>query len=328
MRFLPALAGLILLLIITACGGRNQEITATPQSIEELLAITNTRREITPEPDIDRLLALIAGHNPHSIDLARFINDNQQEMITREEAEYDAMALFELFRYVYGAYNYFGGDEVFLPVLDDVLQAIAQRWEGRELWYTNALSQILWEAIPTVIADNHLVIAGWRPFAAANYFVWGAPFDRGENGFRKRDTGLYVTSVEGYEVDELFRLTVNEDGEIFYTAVVVKLVRPGIEEADYSLNITFEDGNSAMVDLAAAPFAPSFTWTNTSWRNHSLQFINGIPIVSIRSMSNPLHSHAHGYRYAQRVLSFAEDLQDEPVVIIDLRGRFVSGDFL
>jgi len=316
--------GLAFALIITACGGHNQDVIqqiTTPQSIDEVLAITNTRREITHEPDIDRLHALIAGHNPHSIDWTRFINDTEQEMITREEAEYDAKALFELFRYAYGAYNYFGGDEVFLPALDDVLQAIAIRWEGRELWYAAALSQILWEKIPPVIADNHLMIAGWRPFAVSNYFVWDAPFDRSENDFRKRDTGLYVTNIEGYDKDALFRLTMNDEGEFFYTAVVVKLVRPGIEEVNYSLNVTFDDGTSTTINLTAKPFTPSFTWTNTSWRNHSLRFINDIPIVSIRSMNNPLQSHAHDYRYAQLVLSFAEDLRDEPVVIIDLRGN-------
>jgi len=321
MKISLKLVVLVFMLLFTACSGRNQERVATPQTVEEVLAITNLRREITPEPDMDKLLALIDGHNPN-IDWTRFINDNRQEMITREEAEYDAKAFFELLRDVYGAYNYLGGDEVFLPLLDDVLQTIAQRWEGRELWSVVALSQVLWEKIPLVIADNHLVVDNsWRPFASASYFVWGIPFDRTENGFRKRDTGLYVVNVDGHEKDELFRLTMNEDGKFFYTAVVVRLVRPDIEEDSYSLNVTFDDGSFTTIDLTPEPFVPSFTWTNTSWREHSLRFANEIPIVSIRSMNNPFQSHAHDYRYAQRVLSFAENLRDEPVVIIDLRGN-------
>jgi len=323
MRYSLILVGLVFILLITACGGGNQEKITTPQTIEEVLAITNLRRKITPEPDIDRLLALIDGwwYNPN-IDWTRFINDNRQEMITREEAEYDAKAFFELLRYVYGAYNYFGGDETFLPLLDDVLQTIAQRWEGQEVRSIIALSQILWENIPLIIADNHFVVDNsWRPFASANYFVWDAPFDRTENGLRKRDTGLYVVNVDGYEKDEIFRLTINEAGEFFYTAVVVRLVRPGIGEDSYSLNVTFDDGSFTIVDLTPEPFIPSFTQTNTSWREHSLRFVNEIPVVSIRSMNNPFQNRSGDYRYAQQVLSFAEELRDEPVVIIDLRGN-------
>jgi len=321
MKKLLIVTGLTVTLLITACGGCGSERITTPQTLEDVLAITNQRRAVSPEPDMKKLQALVDGYNPN-IDWTRFINDNRKEMITREEAEYDAKAFFELIRHVYGAYDYFGGDGVFLPLLEDVLQAVAVRCEGRDLWYTVALSQILWETIPTVIADNHFVVDNaWRPFATADYFVWGVPFDKTENGFRQRDTGLYAVSVDGHDTDELFRLTLNEDGEFFYTAVAVRLVRPGFSEDGYSLTVTYCDGSVTTVYLTPEPFVPSFVRTDTSWRAHSLRYENGIPVVSIRSMNNPFQNRSVDSRYAQRVLSFAEDLKDEPIVIIDLRGN-------
>jgi hypothetical protein len=46
---------------------------------------------------------------------------SQFDLISMEDAQHDAIILFDVLQNFYGAYGYFGGDEVFLPLLDEIL---------------------------------------------------------------------------------------------------------------------------------------------------------------------------------------------------------------
>ena len=78
----------------------------------------------------------------------------EQEPVLAQLQE-DAETFFTLLRTTYGAYEYFGGDEVFLPLRDQVLEELAL--EGRVL-YRHTLQDLLYNVLSPVIRDGHFKI--------------------------------------------------------------------------------------------------------------------------------------------------------------------------
>ena len=271
----------------------------------------NERRNNFNELDLDRLWNLIQGQEPWSLDLARFANGNRVSSISRDEAVYDANALFQLLRHFYGGYNYFGGDEVFLPLFEDILKAI----DEQEQWNTGLFIQLLRDYLSTVIADNHFFIESHDLGVSYNVFIWDTPFEKSENGFRKQDTSLYVTDIVDHDMQEIFRLSVDEEGNFFYYIIIMNPENEGII---YNFDAVWSTGEIETISLRRTLISPSIG----SGAEPSLRYENDIPIVTFRSkMGHPFHYHSYEDEYARIFLSLTEYLQGESVIIIDIRGN-------
>ena len=282
-------------------------------TLENVLIIASQRRQIVYEPNMERIHGWLEARAPIALDGARLFNDRRNNSLSREEAAYDIKVLFELLRHIYAAYHYFGGDKVFLPMLDEILEEIDQR----ESWSDALLVQLIQDRLGSVIIDNHFIINAYSgsTFGDPHHsFVWNTPFDRSEQGFRKRDTGLYVVDVEGHDKYELFRLSINEAGEFFYIPVIF---RRAIEGSNYNLKITFEDGEQVTINLLRTVHERA----HPRGARNSLHFQNGIPLVSIRRMGDSFNHYTHSHQEALQVLSYAEHLRDEPVIIVDIRSN-------
>jgi len=284
----------------------------TAITFNDVLATANQRRQNTFEPDMDRVHALIYGRDPSVIEWERLFYAPRAQAISTEEAIEDVMILFDLLKHWYAAYNYFGGDEVFLPVRDSVLDSISEM----ERVVTVMFSMMLHEALAEVITDNHFQFDG-RTIGINNYrFVWETPFYKTENGFRHRDTDRYLVEIEGYNIDEVLRLAVNEYGEFFYVPV---FMRPTEHGRIYGANFIFENGDEERIIMNDREVIFGQPPTPT------LEFENDIPIVTMRgNMPFPVETawdEVLGYNpaYGQLFLSFAEELRDEDVIIIDIR---------
>jgi len=282
-------------------------------TLESVLRLTNQRRQIINTPDMTQIQNWIAERGPITLDAARLFNDQRTANLTSVQAADDIETLFELLRHVYAAYHFFGGDDVFLPMRDRMLAEI----HGRETWTSDQLFQQIQHNLGAVINDFHFNINAYNSSTFGNRynsFIWDTPFDRGANGFSKRDTSLYVSHVENHNINEVFRLTMNEAGEIYYAPVFFLNAEQGIIG---SLSMTFEDGEQQTVNLVRTPH----TLTHAMGARHSLTFQNGIPIVSIRRMGDSFNHHAIGHQEALQALSYVEYLRGEPVIIIDIRSN-------
>jgi len=340
-KFLAPVLLLILLFVIAACGSRPQdtpieetlteeiaedtqgdemlevsEVEATAEVIsitfDDILATANLRRQNTFEPDMDRVHALIYGRDPSVIEWERLFYAPRAHAISTEEAIEDVMILFDLLKHWYAAYNYFGGDEVFLPLRDSILDSLSEM----ERVVTAMLSMQLQEALAQVIADNHFVFNGVTIGVRNHRFVWETPFDKTENGFVHRDTGRLLVNIEGHSIDEVFRLAANEYGEFFYLPVFLRDEEYG---GIYAVTFIFENGDQERIIM------------NDSWMGFAqspiptLEFTDSIPVVTMRgNMPFPAatswdESFYLNPDYGQLFLSFAEELQDEDVIIIDIR---------
>ena len=165
-------------LLFAACGApAAQEYPPIP---EELLEISRRNREAAQPPFHEDFAKIVEGYMPRGLSFER--DEEIAEILrrhfvslpegsryraarpgvdlfvtrAREDLAEEVLFLFDLLRYGYGAYEYFGGDDVFLPRRDAALErlgALAERVSvGRYL------REILEPAFRGAIEDNHFQI--------------------------------------------------------------------------------------------------------------------------------------------------------------------------
>jgi len=302
------------------------EYVATPFELTMGYAIerANARRNTYAYGEInkDMLWASIYGQEPWSVDIVSLAYGERVSSITKEEAIYDANTLFDVIRHVYGGYNYFGGDEVFQPLFDEILEIISER----EQWNTAPFMQMLIDNLSTVIQDNHVQIGSstlQAPYSTlgVNYdvYIWGVPFERSENGFRKQGTDIYIVDMLGHDMQEVFRLSMDEEGDLFYAPVIMRQsARYGTSHIIYHLDVVWSTGEEETVSLRRSrPYpAPGYGGETT------LHYENGIPVVTHRTVFGHLFSpYAKGHEHAITFMSLVEYLHGEPVIIVDIRSN-------
>jgi len=314
----PTILGLLLatiaamMLLLSAC---NSEVAIlTPQTLDEVLDIANHRRQdIIRDQDIDRIHALIYGREAPGTDWPWLFDNPWVHFISRDYALEDTRLFFDLMRHYYGAYTYFGGDEVFLPILDNLLETIAQR----DYMSASLLAGMIHSYLSPIVRDNHFWLYPNVFEARYLFFTCETPFDRTNNGFRHRDTGKYLAEIEGHDIDYALRLTVDESGRFFYTPV---LVIPYQRRYIYLVQYTYTCG-----EYETARLLPTGVMPPSADTPPSLTFENGVPVVSLRrNMPNLIYTPFDGSQgyfpgEADLFLSFAHMLTDEPVIILDLR---------
>jgi len=295
-------------------------------TLQLLLGVANERRLGIETIDKQAVTQLAYSRDFVFYDLSNIIVAPTDELqrppatITSEEAIEDTEILFDVLRYVYGAYQYFGGDDVFEPVRKSVVEDILQGGNN----FTGAeLCRILYRHLSPIIEDYHFIIreniresggGAQFPFGSENTFLVSSDafYDKTEQGFRNRDNGLYLAELAGYDMGDIMRLQLDEQGRHFYAPV---MMRDGISSASSQLTIIYEDDTTEQIMLQAAPMS-----INAFEAPSSLEYIDDIPIVSLAWMMG-MGAIPHG-QYALDFLGFAEELRNEPIVILDLRSNF------
>ena len=290
-------------------------------TLNDIIDIANQRRQSLVGAGEERLSELIKRIEPPEelSDLSRLLQppENRQIHITKEEAIHDAEVLLELLRYGYGAYAHFGGDEVFLPMFERIKEELSER----EIWHSGLVGQVFANHLETVIADNHSIMFGRRMGIFYQFYVWETPFDLINNKFYHRETGRYVTEIVDYNINDVFRLAMDEGGNFFYIPIFEKYSNI-LTYGRYDFTFIFNDGSQEVVTLR------NHTSVSQPTGPPVLHFINDIPIVSIKIMGHPyfdtLQHHMlqeTDFVNTQEFLSFVDDLKDEPVIIIDIRSN-------
>jgi len=310
---------LLTILVFTSCASDTtsepSEALQQSMTLQDLLDMAYERRLGIYPPDTERLTQLTYGRPPNTIDVA--MSFYQQPRTTRrlsaDDVIRDIQLFFDILREVYGAYTYFGGDEVFLPIFDTILEELATR----DYWYPDTFLPVVYNGLAPYITDNHLRIGHHfhREYSfVSSYSVFASPslFDRTDNGFRDKSNGLYVREIVGHDIDDVLRLTINQYGEFLYTPVIVD--HNNHEECN-CLVIVYENG-----EIATLQFNAASNESRPAHREPSLEIIDGFPVVTINQMYFE-HFTPESIERANTFMSFVDKLQDEPALIIDLRGN-------
>lgn len=116
-------------------GGEPMDISAWTSDFRE-------QNDTFTEAEMERLLT------PHNLEKA----------LTMETAREDIETFFTLLRTTYGAYDYFGGDEVFGPLEEQAIAALESRKKEGDILYSKEIRDILYDTVRPVIRDGHFMI--------------------------------------------------------------------------------------------------------------------------------------------------------------------------
>ena len=288
-------------------------------NLQDVLAMAQVRREGIIRPSREAVLALVHEREAPTIDLGQLFSRECQSIdISYQEAIEDFTVFSDVIRQLYGAYHYFGGDEVFLPIFEEITNTLAAQTN----WAVSDFAELIFDSLEDIITDKHFMInerhmGNWYDFFVPDNGV-NAVFDRIGNRFRNRQTGLFVEDILfentslANELDSIFRLSMDSNGRFYYSIVIVRR-----RDAQTTANLTILYENGRQANLSVSPINPEVL----PFEDSSLRYVYGFPIVTVRQMGFPDSVYGWGSEDARRFLAIAEELQDEPVVIVDIRSN-------
>lgn len=224
--------------------------------------------------------------------------------LTLEDVLDDVDAFFLLLQTTYGAYYYFGGDGVFLPIRDAVKEELAairplSPGNREDIFYLWNLEDILYKHLSPVLVDGHFRIGRYAPrdtFAKYMYYV----------------PDLYLDSVEGAENPDRVKPTIGPDGRICYWYAA--LSHDGSDLPDTLDGHSLKWQQALMTSHSGD--APAFS--ESRWE--------GVPVLTSRRMSAGWENADADEQALQRLAGCGGEYTDSPLLIFDLRGNGGGSD--
>ncbi|MCL2365277.1 MAG: S41 family peptidase [Defluviitaleaceae bacterium] len=245
------------------------------------------------------------------------------QALSIEQVKYDINVLDLLLRAFYGMHMYFGGVEAFEGIFNAMIYDLLEQEE----WCREKFINLIHRHLSKLIIDNHFLInnrhLGWNIPGAQQggmyrFFVSDVQFGRNEDGFYFKESGINIIDVNGYNMDSLFRLNINEYGELFYSPIIY-FMQTEYLPVKYVLYLTDYDNNKIEVTLSEFNAAYRFE-RNRDTRNLrnvvSAELINDIPVIRMMRMGYPTIEEEFN-----NLLHTAYTLRNHPVVIIDIRSN-------
>lgn len=327
-RHLPRLLGYVLLLtLLSGCASVVEQSPAGPIVLsDELLALmetVNLEHQAVIKPEIDEAAIVerwARDTSKYTLDyqIAGSMSDG---ILTAAQAKNDVNVLFYNLQTKYGLYEYFGGDKVFGPARETILQACD---EAGALTPGELLDILM--ANLTFARDGHFSINGQQVAPRAFSFHYrDVAFEKTESGYQTLESKKrVVASVDGYDnLDTLFRRSISDQGTIvYYPVVLVELAaRDFWTNDDFAhdfipgdLVVRFKDGSSQLLPAEVSPVDVGRERDRPAVELYENQ---SVPVLFSRRMGNVLG----GDWDARDFLTYAETLKDEPVAILDLRSN-------
>ena len=288
-----------------------------PITLQQVMQKALERRQNIEKPSRERALQLAQYRGERTINRDTFTPPSHQpEVISYADAISDAELFFDALRQLYAAYFYFGGDGVFLPALNRLTANLALQ----EYWYISDFTELVYSSLNYIINDLHFAYEdkffGRRyDFFITEHFDDG--FNKSSHGYYNRRTRRYVGDLVidgeslGDDLSNFFRLSICDDGEFYYSIVIP---RPRGVDRRPPLVIMYENSGRDIVSIT-----PIF-FERFEFENVSLQHVNSFPVITIREMGFSIRGTVSAY-YADKFMSLAEKLRNEPVIIVDIRSN-------
>ena len=215
--------------------------------------------------------------------------ENGPRTVTAQEAAEDVEVAFLLLKHAYGAYDYFGGDEVFLPLRDEVLSELPGEGEVTP----EQLEKLLADVLAPVLVDGHFSI-GYTPMRTMHSkYMYYVP-------------NLFFDDPAGLD-PELVKPTLDAEGRLCWCFAALA---SSAEQAD--LPRTAEvDGET--VDLRWTQAVPTQN-SHDVFSRHVLA--DGTPLLISTSMVDETEE---ARAQLEELAGCGKEYADAPVVILDVR---------
>ncbi|WP_026476088.1 S41 family peptidase [Alkaliphilus transvaalensis] len=245
----------------------------------------------------------------------RFMGVKLVEEVTIEEALSDVDHLFTLLKFAYGAYQYFGGDEIFLSAKADIVAEINKLDESIRV---SDLNNILVKYL-NFIQDGHFIVGEKRLFNRYQYFSSEKyAFSKDEEGYYTLigNEKYYLVHVNEGDIDDYLYLTLNEEGEVVYN--LGKLYSPNLLYRKIDIELK---GQGAIIneriDLHLVHVKQNFL------RIYAYSEKEGIPVVEIRKMFSDTD---YELNQLNQFVESGKILRDRDFLILDIRGNMGGSD--
>jgi len=286
----------IVLTVFSSCGTANDSFAAYLNDTNHM----HQQAVGSPWEESEKSLFLQNYVNQNSSIDSVFSDDRLQEFCTPEPERYvnsdqlaeDVETIFQLLKETYGAYYYFGGDQVFNPVKQQILDEIKLLRSDTKI-APSTLESLLVAHLSSIIKDSHFEIGTSRINVGCQLYPYQVP-------------NLYFESpISAYKA--YMRPTITPDGMIKYAFIA-----------------TSEDGRdlpkSAIIDqkhvsLDWALMEP-YNFSERPYYDTSNK--DGIEIITSRSM---LYS-SESLDALERFANAGAEYRSNKLLILDLRGNY------
>ena len=247
-----------------------------------------------------------------------FEQEDLNIFVSREQLCEDIFLLFDLLRHAYSGYRFFGGDDVFLPKKNAMLENLSGMADP--LRVSSFLNDLIVPALHGAIADNHFVIHDIKFTAPAH-----TPYMNKEFILRK-ESNSFVTKIDRntYKI-----LEVRLAGSGKNTEPVEGTLPTLTPEGEFAWVFGLVTANGKTNTQEIMVFFENTETGETSSRRVNLTKINS-PKLSKRPMVSTHEADGIPVLEIGRLLPLAEGLDDftqpiqilknKPVFVLDLRG--------
>ena len=260
---------------------------------------------------------------PYMVDKSTESQFDQSHLYSLEQVEEDMDLLMLALQTNYGPFYYYGGREKFLQVKEEILKECS---EAEKLTGDFLLACLLDKL--SFLQDAHFSI---QSKSLSDYqvpcFYRETAFEKSESGYRpiyeegdQAEQIKTVESVEGWDnLDELFKRSLSNDGEVVYYPVVYQLADSEVIKAvnlsqlikPDDLTIHYSDETTQI--LTAEPYKPYVSDEEEKISYHVKQ---GVPVIFARNM---YRSEPKSGELGKKFINYAEEFRNAPAMIVDLR---------
>ena len=260
--------------------------------LEEINAQRRAIYEAPDPPSFDEswtpdLAALDGGFTREEMD--RILTKRAAAAVSAEQAREDVETAFLLLKHCYGAYDYFGGDQVFQPLKEAALEALPESGSVT----AEELEQILAEQLATVLVDGHFIVGSTNMWDSRSKYMYFVPC-------------LYFDDAGGID-PSLVKPTIDDNGRL--RLCLATLATP-------------EEAESLPSTLTIQGTPVSVSWT----RNTELS-LRGVNVFTESTVADGIPLLTPCERdHQEQPISSGETYADAPILVLDMRGNDRAGD--
>jgi hypothetical protein len=310
---------LALVLIVTslsACRSKNQV-----KAVEEPVSLSGLQQELNSEREkaLKKPIAYKAEDYTTKLDTKEFTEEELKQLqtmtgkkvdeVTKQQAISDVDMLFRMMQSSYAGYVYFGGDEVFNPAKQKIIDEINDS-EG-ETVKVSWLKDTLLEDI-SFIEDSHFRINMDNIKFAETYYY--SVIDSRE--FHKDSLGYYTNFDSGKwyldkDMVKYIMRTIADSGEIVYGLVALSKES---EKKNLPTVMKLYSGDK-IKEYEIKWELQKEAGTATTDKVYTNKKVDEIPVITLSNME-----FSESFRFAtNQFINSAKKLKDEKVFIVDLR---------